>query len=92
MTAHTEVAAAQELRESVIRGANELPGAIAIENEAGVVVRLDKLSRQRREALARQLLTTSGSRSTAAGAAASTGVRSTCCPLLWGLSPATLLC
>lgn len=41
-----------------------------------MVVRLDKLSRQRRESLARQLLTTSGSRTAAAGAAASAGVLS----------------
>ena len=64
----------QDLRERVIRGANEHPGAIAIENEAGQVVRLDKLPRHRREAAARLLLTPTSSRgSIAAGAAASNG-------------------
>ena len=69
------VAYGQALRERVIRGANEHPGAVAIENEAGVVVRLDKLSRPRREAVARLLLTPSGARSTtaASGASAASG-------------------
>ena len=52
----------QDLRERVIRGANEHPGAVAVENEAGVVVRLDKLPKHRREAAARMLLTPSAAR------------------------------
>eukprot|EP00884_Botryococcus_braunii_P022722 jgi/Botrbrau1/9133/Bobra.160_3s0008.2 len=46
----------QELRELVIRGAHEHPGAVAVEDEYGRVLSLDKLSRQRREAVAKQLL------------------------------------
>lgn len=36
----------QELRELVIRGAHEHPGAVAVEDEYGRVLALDKLSRQ----------------------------------------------
>lgn len=68
----------QDLRERVIRGANEHPGALAIENEVGQVVRLDRLPKHRREAAARLLLTPSGPRGQTAssGAAASAGPHS----------------
>lgn len=38
--------AEQELREMVIRGAHEYPGAVAVEDELGCVILLHKLPRE----------------------------------------------
>ena len=46
----------ERLREAVIRGHDELPGAVAVEDERGRVVTLSTLTRQKREAIAKQLL------------------------------------
>lgn len=42
-TAEARLAGAQELREMVIRGAHEHPGAVAVEDEVGRVILLHKL-------------------------------------------------
>lgn len=49
-----------ELRAMVERGPAEYPGAVAVEDERGVMVFLNKLSAQRRAALAKTLLSGSG--------------------------------
>ena len=59
----------ERLREAVIRGHDELPGAVAVEDERGRVVTLSTLTRQKREAIAKQLL--SGSAAAHAGRAGS---------------------
>ena len=46
-------AGVQELRQAVIRGPNEHPGAVAIENERGQIVSLSRLELRRREAAAK---------------------------------------
>ncbi|KAK9816421.1 hypothetical protein WJX72_000053 [[Myrmecia] bisecta] len=46
----------QELREMVVRGAHQHPGAVAVEDEFGRIISLAGLSAQRREAVAKQLL------------------------------------
>jgi DNA-directed RNA polymerase beta' subunit len=50
-----------ELKEAVLNGPNKWPGAVAIENEAGQVVRLGKKNYEERLALANQLLAPSSS-------------------------------
>ncbi|KAK9909518.1 hypothetical protein WJX75_003467 [Coccomyxa subellipsoidea] len=49
-----------ELREMVIRGAHEHPGAVAVEDELGRVILLHKLPLNRREAVAKLLLSRQG--------------------------------
>ncbi|CAL8467924.1 g7462 [Coccomyxa elongata] len=49
-----------ELREMVIRGAYEHPGAVAVEDELGRVILLHKLPLNRREAVAKLLLSKQG--------------------------------
>ncbi|XP_075529481.1 RNA polymerase I subunit RpI1 isoform X2 [Dermacentor variabilis] len=46
-----------ELRRAVINGPDIYPGALLVEREDGVVMRLDPTNRTRREAVAKQLLT-----------------------------------
>lgn len=46
-----------ELRRAVINGPDNYPGALLVEREDGVVMRLDPNNRTRREAVAKQLLT-----------------------------------
>lgn len=46
----------ERLREAVIRGPDELPGAVAVEDERGRLVLLSHLNPQKREAVAKQLL------------------------------------
>ncbi len=46
--------AKQELREMVIRGAHEYPGAVAVEDELGRVILLHKLPREVTSLLQRQ--------------------------------------
>ncbi|KAG1672823.1 hypothetical protein FOA52_004627 [Chlamydomonas sp. UWO 241] len=46
----------ERLREAVIRGCDEMPGAVAVEDERGRLVNLATQSKQRREAIAKQLL------------------------------------
>ncbi|GAX74019.1 hypothetical protein CEUSTIGMA_g1469.t1 [Chlamydomonas eustigma] len=50
----------EKLREAVIRGADVLPGAVAVEDERGRVVSLANQPLQRREAIAKQLLSGMG--------------------------------
>jgi hypothetical protein len=47
--------------QAVIRGPHELPGAVAVEDERGRVVQLDRLDRHKREGLAKALLSTTAS-------------------------------
>jgi DNA-directed RNA polymerase I subunit RPA1 len=46
----------ERLRQLVINGPDEHPGAVAVEDEAGRLVVLAKLPREKREALSKQLL------------------------------------
>lgn len=55
------------LREAVIRGYDELPGAVAVEDERGRVVSLVNQPRNRREAIAKQLLSGTTAGMSAAG-------------------------
>jgi hypothetical protein len=47
--------------QAVIRGPHELPGAVAVEDERGRVVQLDRLDKPKREGLAKALLSTTAS-------------------------------
>eukprot|EP00873_Tetraselmis_striata_P042277 jgi/Tetstr1/462541/TSEL_007530.t2 len=59
------------LREMVERGPDEHPGAVAVEDERGIMVFLKQLSAQRRAALAKTLLSGSGGGKPSPGQAAS---------------------
>ena len=43
----------QELRHAVMKGPNDHPGAVAVENERGQIVSLSRLEPRRREAIAK---------------------------------------
>ncbi|KAF5840614.1 hypothetical protein DUNSADRAFT_16129 [Dunaliella salina] len=51
----------ERLRQAVLRGANELNGAVAVEDERGRVVQLERLDRQKREGIAKALLSSTAS-------------------------------
>lgn len=58
------------LREAVIRGHDELPGAVAVEDERGRVISLVTQPRNKREAIAKQLLSGTTAGMSSAGRAA----------------------